>query len=199
MKMSPHITSVFLVIAFAYTPSSAEVDHSVYISSKDCRSCHKETRPAHHMARPEKKVEFPLNSTGKMVCITCHDCVSGLCVLRRGPLELCRGCHDCAQGMACLLGAAHLGMSANIERQSFEDCAACHDGSVAKEAMGPKGHKVDVVYLAKKGFNRVKDRRVVFVSGKVKCISCHDPYKNESHRLVKSNEGSGLCLTCHRK
>ncbi len=41
---------------------------------------------------------------------------------------------------------------------------------------------------------------VPLFSAKVQCASCHDPHDNtNSPFLVKSNTGSGLCLTCHEK
>ncbi|MFQ5877996.1 MAG: cytochrome c3 family protein [Acidobacteriota bacterium] len=41
---------------------------------------------------------------------------------------------------------------------------------------------------------------VPLFSSKVQCASCHDPHDNtNSPFLVKSNAGSGLCLTCHSK
>ena len=41
-------------------------------------------------------------------------------------------------------------------------------------------------------------------SGKIQCTSCHDPHKEDADSttrkfLVKSNQASGLCLTCHQK
>ena len=43
-------------------------------------------------------------------------------------------------------------------------------------------------------------QKVPLFAAKVQCASCHDPHDNtNSPFLVKSNTGSGLCLTCHRK
>ncbi|MFQ5720982.1 MAG: cytochrome c3 family protein [Candidatus Aminicenantales bacterium] len=37
-------------------------------------------------------------------------------------------------------------------------------------------------------------------SGQLECASCHDPHDNTNDPfLVKSNDGSALCLTCHDK
>lgn len=178
----------------------AKVDHSAYKASAECLDCHKKALPTHRLARPQNMPEgLPLDSTGSMICLTCHNCISGTCILRNRSPELCRTCHDCTQGMACLTGIAHMGDSPYIEKLSFENCRGCHDGSIGKDVGGPKDHKIDVVYIPGKDFNKVKDRRVIFINNKVKCISCHNPYKNEDHRLVKSNKGSRLCLTCHRK
>lgn len=43
-------------------------------------------------------------------------------------------------------------------------------------------------------------KTVPLFSGAVQCASCHDPHDNTFEPfLVKSNTGSGLCLTCHQK
>ncbi|MFQ5876447.1 MAG: cytochrome c3 family protein [Acidobacteriota bacterium] len=43
-------------------------------------------------------------------------------------------------------------------------------------------------------------KTVPLFSAKVQCASCHDPHDNTNPPfLVRSNVGSGLCLTCHAK
>jgi predicted CXXCH cytochrome family protein len=44
------------------------------------------------------------------------------------------------------------------------------------------------------------DGRVKLPGGRVQCTSCHDPHNTERHpsMLVKSNNRSALCLSCHR-
>jgi predicted CXXCH cytochrome family protein len=142
-------------------------------------------------------LSLPLDTSGNMICITCHDCISGKCVLRKPSPELCRVCHDCTQGMGCLLGVAHLESSPEVETLAH-NCLTCHDGAVATSIGGSKDHKVDVLYIPSKDYNYVTDRRIVFVNGKVTCISCHNPYASEGERLVMSNRGSRLCLACHK-
>ena len=40
----------------------------------------------------------------------------------------------------------------------------------------------------------------LFGDGRVECTTCHDPHNPDNGRfLVKSNTGSGLCLSCHIK
>ena len=43
------------------------------------------------------------------------------------------------------------------------------------------------------------DIGMVFVDGKVGCLTCHNPLNQEKGHLVMSDRGSALCLTCHRK
>ncbi len=41
---------------------------------------------------------------------------------------------------------------------------------------------------------------LVLYAGKVQCGSCHDPHRSNTNTFLrKSNDGSELCLTCHRK
>ena len=69
---------------------------------------------------------------------------------------------------------------------------------VAQE-VGGSGHPVDRLYVTNRNFNRLTDRKVELVDGKITCDSCHNPYRSEKARLVKTNAQSNLCLTCHRK
>lgn len=37
-------------------------------------------------------------------------------------------------------------------------------------------------------------------TGKVQCASCHDPHRSDTQTFLRlSNDGSALCLTCHKK
>jgi predicted CXXCH cytochrome family protein len=101
--------------------------------------------------------------------------------------------------MACVLGTAHIGDSRDIPRLSLDNCLGCHDGSVAKE-VGTHRHPVNALYLgSRKGLNRITDKKIVLVEGRITCLSFHNPYGTRKGKLVKSNEGSRLCLACHRK
>jgi predicted CXXCH cytochrome family protein len=194
------LMSVVFILVFFQT-SLAVTDHSKANVMNRCRSCHRRALPTHAMESSGKTPQgWQRGSRGEMLCITCHDCTSGICRLRETTTELCNSCHDCTKGMACLLGVAHLGNA--IKKGSRRgDCISCHDGSLGKDVrtqtMGT--HKVDVYYIKKKGYNSRLDRRIILPEGKVTCISCHNPYKNERGRLVMSNERSSLCLSCHIK
>lgn len=192
------IIVVLVFILFVHSTSLAEINHSVYKSVYECLSCHPKVFPSHKLGYPKNVPPgWPVDPSGRMVCITCHDCISGKCVLRETPERVCQACHDCTQGMACMIGVAHLGSSARIEAfASF--CLACHDGTIGK-SVGIGGHKVDILYIAKKDFNVLRDNRVILIKGRITCISCHNPYSSEKARLVMSNKDSRLCLTCHRK
>lgn len=106
-------------------------------------------------------------------------------------------------------------------------CLQCHDGTIAKPALGgvqrerlvnrqhpgifraahgTTDHPVGVKYPQfDKGFRpmtTVLAKGVVpLPDGRVQCISCHDPHDTAEtkHMLVKENTRSALCLTCHKK
>jgi predicted CXXCH cytochrome family protein len=97
-------------------------------------------------------------------------------------------------------------------------CLGCHDGVTAAEHMNSplgkgarsvgdrrRSHPVGMEYrddrLAAVG-TRLRPagllpRQVRLPGGSVSCVSCHDLYANEPHRLAVPITGSKLCLTCH--
>ncbi len=99
------------------------------------------------------------------------------------------------------------------------DCLGCHDGSRAsdvtinlkndpfrRQAMRgvTKDHAIGMDYAAyaanPRDFKPVfGNPKMVFVDGKVGCLTCHDPANQERGHLVMSDRGSALCLTCHSK
>ncbi len=105
-------------------------------------------------------------------------------------------------------------------------CLSCHDGSTAVDAYGGMGgdvtipqrasigargnlstdHPVGVAYPVHDKYFRSKAEveakgDVVLPGGRVECLSCHDVHNRYGHEklLVKTNERSALCLSCHRK
>lgn len=195
------ILSLFFLTALLFLGfsglSPAAVDHSPYETVEECLECHELSLPTHRRNVPLSMTEdWPLDPEGRMLCITCHECITGSCVLRKPTPQLCQVCHDCTQGMGCLIGSAHLGDAENVSDILF-DCIQCHDGISAKSAAGPGNHRIDILYMPGNFYRNVTDRRIVLIDGRVTCISCHNPYRSEEARLVKSNQNSSLCLTCH--
>jgi predicted CXXCH cytochrome family protein len=185
-----------------HSPSTGYVDHSTYETVSECIECHPRALPTHRRQEPSHMTEsLPLDDEGRMLCVTCHDCIRGMCELRKDAATLCNVCHDCSQGMACLIETVHLGDSPDLKTLSVNGCLSCHDGAIGPSRGGPGEHKVDILYIASKEKKlwQVTDKKVVFVEGRVTCISCHNPYKSEIQRLVKSNSDSRLCLTCHQR
>lgn len=107
-----------------------------------------------------------------------------------------------------------------IDMDSFsKDCLSCHDGAAASMievdlrdrpndrhswvATGKSDHPIGMTYnnyvAANRGYKPVSGNKMVFVNGKVGCLSCHDPLNAERGHLVMSDVGSALCKTCHDK
>jgi len=101
------------------------------------------------------------------------------------------------------------------------DCIGCHDGAGAS-AIGvdlrnrpfdrrsqvgsassdhPLGMDYNRYVGARRGYKPVfpGSNKMIFVNGKVGCLTCHDPLNPEKGHLVMSDRKSALCLTCHDK
>ncbi|HJV66858.1 MAG TPA: cytochrome c3 family protein [Geomonas sp.] len=100
------------------------------------------------------------------------------------------------------------------------ECLGCHDGSTASaihvdlrnDPFGksrvssfrgdhPMGMNYASYVGARKGYKQVLagTSNMVFVNGKVGCLTCHNPLNAEPGHLVMSDRNSALCLTCHNK
>ncbi len=101
------------------------------------------------------------------------------------------------------------------------NCIACHDGMSAKSYhlqvknsprpgnmdMGSVSgsHPIGMEYANYSYSNRVfknigtLPEQMIFVDGKVGCITCHNPLNPEKNHLVMDNTGSRLCFSCHNK
>lgn len=193
------IAAFIFLLFLNLSHSFASQDHSLIGSSFECLQCHPRASPNHPLARPQKMTApLPLDASGNMSCLTCHNCVSGTCVLWRESADLCKVCHDCTKGMGCVIGVVHLGSSQNI-KELVRECRVCHDGMQGLNIGSLKDHKIDVLYIPGPDFKIIDYTPVVLVDGRVTCISCHNPYSNDVSRLVISDQNSRLCLTCHRK
>jgi len=101
------------------------------------------------------------------------------------------------------------------------DCLGCHDGSSASSVSADlrnnpyregmmvnsfsSDHPIGMDYRryvnAGKGYKPVMlgSTKMIFVDGKVGCLTCHDPLNQEKGHLVMSDRHSALCGTCHNK
>ena len=109
-----------------------------------------------------------------------------------------------------------------VEMDSFSfNCVSCHDGTNASAhdirykntsqldavAGGSplSSHPIGMHYGSASYVNNQLrnvnslNPAMLFVDGKVGCLSCHNPLNPERNHLVTSNEGSNLCFSCHIK
>jgi len=103
------------------------------------------------------------------------------------------------------------------------DCLSCHDGVKAQSIttniknnpnkmsslrggnyqMVSMDHPIGMDYnlyaAASRDYKPISaiNNKMVFVNGKVGCLTCHDPLNPEKSHLVMSDRNSALCLTCH--
>jgi predicted CXXCH cytochrome family protein len=102
----------------------------------------------------------------------------------------CIGCHD---------GASAIAVDASSRNNPYGS-PDNHTGSVGND------HPIGMDYQRYVTFNGKKFKpifglatKMVFVDGKVGCLTCHDPLNPERGHLVMSDKKSALCLTCHDK
>lgn len=102
------------------------------------------------------------------------------------------------------------------------NCLTCHDGSRATDIsvdfrnnpgnpikyshVSKKDHPIGMDYASYVSFGGGKykpitalNSKMVFIDGKVGCLTCHNPLNPEKSHLVMSDFRSALCLSCHDK
>jgi predicted CXXCH cytochrome family protein len=102
-----------------------------------------------------------------------------------------------------------------------KDCLSCHDGVSASvvnvelrnqpwrrtslvssvQSDHPIGMDYNRYVSSNRGYQPVLagTTKMLFVDGKVGCLTCHNPLNPEKGHLVMSDRQSALCKTCHRK
>jgi predicted CXXCH cytochrome family protein len=108
------------------------------------------------------------------------------------------------------------GVSLPLELSDSQTCLGCHDGTVAFDRhadlpdaylLSPNGnHPVLISYNAAYVRNPRSfvepsrlDPHIALLNGQVQCVSCHTATVQGTWIMVKSNNRSALCLSCHRK
>lgn len=150
------------------------------------------------------------SSTGRAFCMECHD---------RDDLTLRALVHSLAEAKA------HRRFDERDPGGSLDDssvqCLTCHDGSISGDAgttslgsglwrhdtdVGRNSHPIGVDYSeayrdAPREYVEMGaiPPEIVLPGGKVECVSCHNLYAQNEYLLSVTNQGSRLCLTCHRK
>jgi len=95
-------------------------------------------------------------------------------------------------------------------RASYDECVACHDGSVAKEAVyclqdcsfrtphsilrryPPPGREA-----AYRPVESLREAGIELAGEMVVCISCHNLSNPPPYHLAVDNSASRLCVACH--
>lgn len=130
----------------------------------------------------------------------------------------CLTCHDDAGASSAVnyTDTHKLRSDANSSTPSSPNCSKCHAGGSGPSGLNPHftigpdlrdDHPISMPYPTSlpEFFNLPPDfsagwTDVKLYSGKVECGSCHDPHDATMGMFLrKSNTGSALCTTCHRK
>lgn len=112
------------------------------------------------------------------------------------------------------------GGKAEIDSFSL-DCITCHDGMTApaqelRYKNNPRNRTVDIDSVtgshpigmhyesytyANRELKNIQhvNPGMIFVDGKVGCLTCHNPLNPAKNHLVMSNRASNLCFSCHNK
>ncbi len=168
-----------------------------------CLTCH--DAAASHVSK-EEKVGIRAGDSVTL-CLQCHTSAAAT-----------RSSHPLSFGQAHM--KADNSKLANLPEAGLDlesqNCLGCHDGAVAggavshsvqsMDSQGSAEHPIGVPLVAT---NRTKDgdfrmanprtldRRIRLSGGNLACTSCHSLYSTEPAKLVMSNQGSKLCLSCH--
>ncbi|GBE05820.1 MAG TPA: hypothetical protein ENH31_04750 [Nitrospirae bacterium] len=194
-----------------------------------CKECHSDLGLSHPTGmRPAMEMPkgFPLDSAGRLTCATCHG-IHGegpyLLNWKESGRIFCFLCHgENIENLHADAGeTAHssgryviIDESISIDNLSMQ-CMSCHDSSIADDISVGLGrgayinehggkHPIGVDFMeayAKGGYTHPSKlaKNIRLFNGKVGCGSCHNTYSKEPYQLAISNEGSALCLACHRK
>ncbi len=118
-----------------------------------------------------------------------------------GSSKLCLSCHDgtvalenfggITTGTNMMTGTSVLGTSLSNDHPisiTYDAALATADGGLNNPATALSGLGGTIAANMLSG-------------GKLQCSSCHDVHNGAgvTHLLLKSNSGSALCLTCHKK
>ncbi|MBI4593002.1 MAG: cytochrome c3 family protein [Candidatus Rokubacteria bacterium] len=137
-------------------------------------------------------------------CLSCHDGTIAFDALRNlpGPGGFSNAPAKAGVTTWTFAGTTDKKMPAggitNIGTDLTNDHPVSMDYSTAKSPSSTDGTSGSVGFKTPTG--DVFSNGVRLYSGKVQCGSCHDPHRSNTNVFLRvSNDGSALCLTCHKK
>jgi predicted CXXCH cytochrome family protein len=99
---------------------------------------------------------------------------------------LCLGCHD---------GASAQDITVDVRNEPFKR----RNTLATSHSDHPIGMDYNRYVCSGKSYKPTTNPKMIFVNGKVGCLTCHDPFNPEKGHLVMSDRQGALCLTCHNK
>lgn len=113
---------------------------------------------------------------------------------RGGAMDaMSRSCLECHDGVSAS-DAGHEssgGRGGGSDRGFLGDRSRNHPVGVRYPASGTRGVEVPLRPAS------LLPKSIRLPGGRVSCVSCHDVYGRDRHRLTVPIEGSQLCMTCH--
>ena len=199
-KNTSHPTNVRPTAAI---PLERFLDKAGQLTCITCHDVHKEENPS--FSRQELSGLIRGHAQGRAFCFTCHN---------EGALGM--GWREMSITFAHFSGELTQKAGGALLDKFSVECLSCHDGTVSKMASvdvaegdfkhgiglsHPVGIKYPKGSLSDNDFvpPEYLPEEVKLFNGAVGCLSCHNPYGKEKGLLVKSNNRSALCLTCHKK
>ena len=115
-----------------------------------------------------------------------------------GASKLCLGCHD---GTVGVTGFGNNYPAGYINTTGGTNLSIQHPISfVYSNSLVEKDGFLNNPYTTPSGLGKTISEDMLF-QGRMQCNSCHDVHNSTGLEklLIKSNEGSALCFTCHKK
>lgn len=211
------MASMFLsyIMAYATGISGTKHDLTTPTTTDPCIFCHTWRNPAPGISPLWNR---NISNAGAFVMYT-SPTMKTTPSMQPGPYSLaCLTCHDDAGASSAVnyKDTHTLRSDVNSSSPSVSNCSKCHAGGSGTSGLNPHftighdlrdDHPVSMPYPTNLSefFNLPPDfmngwTDVKLYSGKVECGSCHDPHDTTRGMFLrKSNRGSALCTTCHKK
>jgi predicted CXXCH cytochrome family protein len=200
------IFGVTFALTVAAQLAAAQLKHSVHDFSAQgwgeteiCRPCHSTQNGS--VSLPA--VPWDSEPSSRAYTVYASPTLDALTGQPTGVSKACLSCHDGTVApdsfagsvrTTALTGRANLGTDLSNDHPvsfTYDDALAAVDGELHSPSIQSSGL----------GGTIASD--LLFGSGntRLECASCHDVHNtsNQEFLLVKSNEASALCLTCHSK
>ena len=144
------------------------------------------------------------NKQGKDLCFACHD-TAFFNSMKDGGVSLQQSGHAIAN-------MAQENQSNGIDALSLQ-CMGCHSShgdsggirvsnGIVRHNSGTANHPIGGLYPFTSRNREFRPKSMLpkaiwLPNGRLSCVSCHQPYKQEHGQLVMPNDRSSLCTQCH--
>jgi predicted CXXCH cytochrome family protein len=211
------VVSLFLsyILAYAAGVSGTKHDLTTPTTTDPCIFCHTWRNPAPGISPAWNR---NISNLGAFIMYSSQTMKTSTGIQPGSYSLACLTCHDDAGASSAVnyTDTHKLRSDANSSTPSSPNCSKCHAGGSGPSGLNPHfiigpdlrdDHPISMSYPTNlpEFFNLPPDfsagwTDVKLYSGKVECGSCHDPHDaTRGMFLRKSNTGSALCTTCHRK